>query len=98
MLPLLKSPTAWIPIAMSAAALLFVLSYLAVSGVTEAQMAEDEGVAARIFQMLLAGQVPIITFFILSSLLKTPKQTLLVLALQIIAVLLALAPVFFFEL
>jgi hypothetical protein len=46
----------------------------------------------------MAAQVPIVAFFAIKWLPRSPKQALLVLALQAGAVLAALAPVFFFNL
>jgi len=92
---LLRKPSAWLPIAMSATALTFTLVWLAIFGVVHE---EDEGIAAHIFQLLMGGQIPIILFFVVKWLPKRPKQTILVMALQLIAILLAFAPVYCFEL
>lgn len=73
---------------MSLSALALLLGYLAVFGVAQEPRA-DEGPAARIFQILLAGQAPIIGFFAFTWFPKMPKQALQVLALQIVF---ALAP------
>ena len=54
----------------------------------------DEGTAAHIWQILMAGQIPIIVFFAIRWLPRTPKDALLVLVLQGGAALMALAPVF----
>ena len=53
----MKQPSALIPIAMSLAALAMTLGYLAIFGVAAAHE-PDEGTAAHIFQLLMAGQVP----------------------------------------
>jgi len=58
----------------------------------------DEGTAAHIWQILMAAQIPIMAFFAIKWLLRTPKQALLVLELQVGAALAALAPVFFLNL
>lgn len=81
---------------MSLAALLLVIGYVAIFGIVQEPEA-DEGIAARLFQLLLAGQVPIIIFFAVKWLPEAGKEALQVLVLQIIAALLALAPVFFLE-
>lgn len=93
---IIKTPSAWFPIAMSIAALSLVLGYLVIFGIQEPQA--DEGAAARVFQLLLAGQLPIIVFFAVKWLPKKPKQATIVIALQIIAIIIALAPVFLLEL
>jgi hypothetical protein len=76
-------------------ALALVLSYVATLGVVHKA---DEGAVAHIWQILMAVQVPIIAFFAIKYLPQKPKQALLVLALQIAAVLVACAPVFFLKL
>ena len=76
---------------MSAAALATVLVHVALFG--SARQA-DEGTAAHIWQMLMAAQIPIVAFFAIKWLPRTPGPALLVLALQGGAALAALAPVF----
>ena len=88
---LLKNPSAFLPLAMSFGALATVLIYVAIFG--PAPQA-DEGTAAHIWQILMAAQIPIIVFFAIKWLPRTPKQALLVLALQGGAALMALAPVY----
>src|ERR1700686_236917 len=89
----MKRPSAFLPVAMSFAALVLVLGNIAIFGVVHEA---DEGTTAHIFQLLIAGQVPIVAFFAIKWLPQTPKQALQVLALQAGAGLAALAPVFFF--
>jgi hypothetical protein len=55
---------------------------------------EDEGTAAHLWQILMAGQLPIIAFFAVTSLPRAPKQAAIVLALQLAAILAAAAPVY----
>src|SRR4029450_10006661 len=88
---LLKNPSAFLPLAMSFGAFATVLIYVAIFG--PAPQA-DEGTAAHIWQLLMAGQLPIIAFFAIKWLPRTPKEALLVLGLQGGAALMALAPVF----
>lgn len=88
---MMKQPSAFLPVAMSLAALATVLVHVALFGaVREA----DEGTAAHIWQLLMIGQVPIIAFFAITRLPRTPRQALKILALQAGAALAALAPVF----
>ncbi len=90
-LSLVKRPSAFLPVAMSFAAMAVVLGHvLTVGAVRE----PDEGAAAHIWQILMAGQIPIVLFFALRWLPVKPRQTLFVLALQAAAGLAALAPVF----
>ncbi|HEY8011041.1 MAG TPA: hypothetical protein VIE67_08595 [Rudaea sp.] len=91
----LKHPSAFVPLAMSFVALATVLFHIAAYGVAREA---DEGPAAHIFQLLMAGQAPVVAFFAIRWLPRIPKQALLVLTLQIGAALAALAPVFFFDL
>ena len=88
---ILKKPSAFLPLAMSFGALATVLMYVALFG--PAPQA-DEGTAAHIWQILMAGQIPIIAFFAFKWLPRSPREALLVLVLQGGAVLMALAPVF----
>ena len=90
---LLKQPSAWIPIVMSLAALTMTFAYLAIFGIPQVPQA-DEGTPAHLFQLLMAGQVPIIAFFAIKHLPPKSKQALFVLALQLAVGLAACAPVF----
>ena len=91
----MKKPSAWIPVAMSFAAIATVLVHVAMFGVAREA---DEGTAAHIWQILMAGQVPVVAFFVIKWLPRTPRQALQALALQAGAALAALAPVFFLNL
>ncbi|OAI42692.1 hypothetical protein AYO41_00730 [Verrucomicrobia bacterium SCGC AG-212-E04] len=84
-------PSAYLPMAMSLAALAVVLVHLVLSG--PARQA-DEGTAAHLWQLLMAAQIPIIAFFAIRWLPQSPRSALPVLALQAFAVLAALAPVY----
>ena len=87
----LRQPTAIIPLAMSFAALAVVFGHIAVSGVAREA---DEGTAAHLWQLLMAGQLPVIAIFALLWLPRAPRQALSVLGLQAAAVIAAAAPVF----
>ncbi len=92
---IMKQPSALIPVLMSLAALAIVLGHIAMFRVAREP---DEGTAAHLWQLLMAGQVPVVAFFALKWLPRTPRQALQVLTLQAGAVLAALAPVFFLNL
>ncbi len=92
---ILKHFSAFVPLVMSFAALATVLIHVAMFG---AAREADEGTAAHIWQLLMAGQVPVVTFFAIKWLPRAPRQALPVLALQVGAVLAALAPVYFLNL
>ena len=87
----IKRPSAVIPIVMSLAALVTVLSHVAVYGVAREA---DEGAAAHIWQLLMAGQVPVVAFYAVKWLPRAPRRTLQVLGVQVGAALAALAPVY----
>ena len=87
----LKQPSALIPMAMSLAALAVVIGHIATAGVAREA---DEGTAAHLWQLLMAGQLPVIAFFAITWLPRRPRQALSVLALQAIAGVAAAAPVF----
>ena len=78
--------------AMSFTAFALVFGYVAAFGVVRGA---DEGPGARVFQLLMAAQAPIVAFFAIKWLPRAPRQALPVLALQAGAALAALAPVFF---
>ena len=88
----LKKPSAWLPIAMSLAALALVLGYLAIYGMS--RRGGDEGTTAHTWQLLMAGQLPVILFYAAKWLPRKPKRTVIVLAVQAIAALAAVAPVY----
>jgi hypothetical protein len=90
-LTMMKRPSAFLPVAMSLLALATVLGHVAVFGVVREA---DEGTTAHIFQLLITIQLPIIMFFTIKWLQQNPRQTLLVLAVQLAAAVAALTPVF----
>jgi hypothetical protein len=95
---ILRHPSAFLPLAMSLAALgvLFVAAIYAILHGGHGLVREpDEGTAAHLWQILMAGQLPILLFFAIKWLPRAPRQTLGVLALQAGAVLASMAPVFF---
>ena len=87
---LLKHPSAFVPVAMSGAALALVIGYVAMFGIVHQA---DEGTPAHIFQFLMVGQVPVVALFALTFLPREPRRAVGVLALQGIAALLAIATV-----
>jgi hypothetical protein len=92
---IIRQPSALIPMGMSFIALTIVLSFLAVNGVVHQA---DEGAEAHIWQILMAGQLPIVIFFAIKWLPRAPRQTTPVLVLQLGAALASMAPVFFLHL
>ncbi|HEY1993438.1 MAG TPA: hypothetical protein VGG81_03470 [Edaphobacter sp.] len=94
---ILKHPSAFLPVAMSLAAL-GVLFAAAIYGILHGAHGiirqPDEGTAAHLWQLLMAGQLPVLLFFAIKWLPRAPRQTLYVLALQAGAALASIAPVF----
>ena len=89
-----RRPSAFVPIAMSLAAMGLIVGYVAMFGTARQA---DEGTAAHLWQLLMAGQLPVIAFFATKWLPVHPRQALLVLGLQVIAALAAMFPVWWFE-
>lgn len=79
---------------MSCAAVILVVGHIALIGVARQA---DEGAEAHLWQLLMAGQVPVVAYFAIKWLPRSPRQALLVLALQAGAGLAALAPVFWLK-
>ena len=94
-LTMMKQPSAFLPVTMSFAALATVLVHVAMFGVAREA---DEGTAAHIWQLLMIAQVPIVAFFVIKWIPRSPGQALPILALQAAAALAALAPVFLLDL
>ena len=80
---------------MSLTALAVVLAHVAIFG---AAREADEGAAAHLWQLLMAAQLPLLVFFGIRWLPRSPKQALLVMALQAGAAVAAIAPVWFLKL
>lgn len=89
--PSLRLPSAFLPILMSLGALGPVLGQLVLVG---AARQPDEGAAAHLWQLLMAAQTPIVAFFAIKYLPRSPRPALLILALQVVAVGAACAPVY----
>ncbi len=89
---LLRRPSAIAPIAMSVSALVLVCLYVLRFG---AAREPDEGATAHLWQLLMAGQVPIIAFFLAKWLRRSPRAALSVLGFQLLAAAAAAAPVVF---
>jgi hypothetical protein len=94
-LSLIKHPSAFLPLAMSLSALAVVLAHIAIFG---AVREPDERTAAHLWQLLMAGQVPVVVWFAAKWLPQGPGAALCVLTLQAVAILGACAPVYYFKL
>ena len=93
-LSLLKEWSAWLPLAMSLAALALVLGYALIFGTVKQ---EDEGTAAHLFQLLMLAQLPVVAYFAFKWLFRQPGRALPVLVLQALAGLAPLAALFWLE-
>lgn len=89
--PTFRQPEAFVPIVMSLLALALVLIYILLFGIPHET---DEGAVAHIWQLLIVLQVPIIAYFAIRNVRQRPRQALPILALQIVAALIACAPVY----
>ena len=87
----IKTPSATIPILMSLPALAVVLVQIVTAGIARQP---DEGAAAHIWQLLVAGQLPVLLFFAVKWLPKVPRAALGVLALQAALIAASMTPVF----
>ncbi|MDR3388116.1 MAG: hypothetical protein P4L92_13790 [Rudaea sp.] len=88
---LLERPSAFIPVAMSVMALILVVGSIAVHGIARQA---DEGTVAHLWQLLIAGQLPVAAFFAIKWLPRTPGPALRILVMQLGAALAAIPPVF----
>ena len=98
---IVRKPSAFVPLTMSLTALAL-LGGAYIFGLATGQgglvREPDEGSIAHLWQLLMAGQLPVLAFFAIKWLPRAPKQTLCVLGLQAGAVLAAMAPVYFLNL
>ena len=92
---ILKRPSAFLPLAMSLAAIAVLVIHIVRFG---AAREADEGTSAHLWQLLMALQLPIIATFAIKWLPQAPKQAVIVLALQAAAIIAAMAPVFILKL
>jgi len=87
---LLRHPSSYLPVAMSLGALAMIAWFVAAHGVVHQP---DEGAQAHLWQLLVAGQLPIVGYFALRWLPSATRPALVVLGVQAAAVLLlAVAP------
>jgi len=98
---LVRRPSAFIPLAMSLIALALVAGaymFSVAEGHGGLVREPDEGAIAHLWQLLMAGQMPVLVFFAIKWLPRAPKQTVYVLALQAGTALAAMAPVYLLNL
>jgi len=90
---MLKQPSAFVPLIMSLVALSLVGIAVALHGVSGARQ-PDEGGFAHLWQLMMAGQLPVIAWFAITWVPRSPREGLMVLVLQAVAGIAAAAPVF----
>jgi hypothetical protein len=98
---MVRKPSAFLPLAMSLAALAVLggaYIFSVATGHGGLVREPDEGAIAHVWQLLMAGQMPVLAFFAIKWLPRAPRQTLCVIALQAAAALASMAPVFFLNL
>lgn len=78
---LLRRPTGFVPLLLSASALALILGYVMLVEPNPSPTG-DEGTASRIFQLLLAAQLVVMLFFAVSWLPRAFRAAILVLSLQ----------------
>ena len=98
---MVRKPSAFLPLAMSITALALIggaYIFALTTGHSGLVRQPDEGAIAHLWQLLMAGQLPVLVFFAIKWLPRAPRQTLYVFALQVGAALAAMAPVYFLHL
>ena len=98
---IVKKPSAFLPLSMSITALVLLggaYIFALATGHGGLVRQPDEGAVAHLWQLLMAGQVPVLLFFAIKWLPRAPRQTLYIFGLQIGAALAAMAPVYFLHL
>ncbi len=89
---MLKHPSAWVPLALTAAILIMFGLYFA--RVIAPDPTGDEGTAAHLFQIWIVLEALTVGFFALKCLTAKPKEALTILGLQIVFALVPLSIVF----
>lgn len=95
--PLIKKPSAWLPIVIPLIFLVYIVSIITFRGIPVPNFEADEGTAAHIFQLWLVAEPLMIIFFGAKYWQHEPKQVRLIMALQIIVALATCFPVFYFK-
>jgi|SRR5579862_778800 len=98
---MIRKPSAFLPLTMSLMALVLLggaYIYGRATGQSPLVREPDEGSIAHLWELLMAGQLPVLAYFVIKWLPRAPKEALRVLALQAGAVIAALAPVYFLNL
>jgi hypothetical protein len=90
-LEMVKRPSAFLPLLMSLFAGALVLFFVMALGPTPSGPQHDEELAARLFHLLMLGQLPVLLFFLMRWMPKDWRAALSVFVLQILAIAAAVA-------
>ena len=95
---MIRKPSAWIPVVLSLIMLATILGVIIRMQILHLPIVHeaDEGVMAHLFQIWLVLEAFLILFFAVKWLPERPRQAVLVLIIQIIAVFVTCFPVFYF--
>jgi len=94
---LIRTPGAWLPIAISLTALVEVLVYAAWAEANGVVSSGDEGAPARIFQMLMLGQALVIVVFAARWLPRAPRPATMIIAIQLLVAAVPIVTLLFLE-
>ncbi|MXO61367.1 hypothetical protein GRI89_17635 [Altererythrobacter salegens] len=95
--------SAWIPLLMSGTALSLLLVYLATGPHAPYMVVEngvprpDESATARLWQLLMVLQLPVMGWFAFRWLPRHPRRAVAILAMQALAIVVAAVPVYLLE-
>ena len=92
---LLKKPSAWVPMVLPLIFFVYLVIYISIFGIVRQ---EDEGTGAHLFQLWLLLEPFMLGFFAFKWFKSARKDTLMILAVQIIAAPLPISVVFSLEL
>jgi hypothetical protein len=96
MTTLLRAPSAWLPMAMSLAAMALIAGFVALIGVNDPGTG-DEGPAARTFQLLMLAQAALIVLFAIRWVPVAPRAAVAIVALQVLLAAIPLATIVILE-
>jgi hypothetical protein len=94
---LLRRPSAWLPIAISAIALAMVLGYAAMVGTAQRAAPHDEGAPARVFQLLMLTSAIATASFAVRWLPRAPRESATIVVLQLLVAALPIAAIVLLE-
>ena len=91
---LIRKPSAYLPLIMSSVGLAMIVIHVARFGIVES---EDDGTPARLFQLLMVAQLPIILYFAARWLAVAPRKALAILALLVAAAVVPILLILYLE-